>query len=136
MPLMFGESGPVAKSFIQPLIKAMTSGIEVNLFTDEYRTPVSGKNAAEGIMVALNTMPGVIHLGGSERISRYDFGNLLLEIFKPKHATLNPVRQKDLNMPAPRPPDVSLDSSKAMELGFGPNTIRTELEYLRDVIDV
>ena len=136
MPLMFGYPGPVAISFIQPLIKAMKSGIEVDLFIDEYRTPVSGENAAEGIMVALNKMPGVIHLGGAERISRYEFGNLLLKIFKIQHAKLNPIRQRDLNLPAPRPSDVSLDSSKAMVLGFQPNTIKTGLEYLRDMIEV
>jgi dTDP-4-dehydrorhamnose reductase len=51
--------------------------------------------------------------------------------YKIKNAKLNPLRQKDLNMPAPRPPDVSLNSSKAMTLGFWPDTIKTELEYLQ-----
>lgn len=131
MPLMFGDPGPVAKSFIQPFLKAIKSGIEVNLFVDEYRTPVSGKKAAEGIMIALKKLPRVIHLGGIERISRYEFGKLLVKLFKIKDAKLNPLRQKDLNMPAPRPPDVSLNSSKAMTLGFQPDTIKTELEYLQ-----
>lgn len=134
MPLMFGDPGPVAKSFIQPLLKAIKSGIEINLFVDEFRTPVSGKNAAEGLMIALNKLPRVIHLGGMERISRYEFGNLLVKLFKIKNVKLNPIRQKDLNMPAPRPPDVSLNSSKAMTLGFQPNTIKKELEFLQKVV--
>jgi dTDP-4-dehydrorhamnose reductase len=136
MPLMFGESGPVAKSFIQPLIKTMKSGAEVNLFIDEYRTPVSGKDAAKGLIITLNKLPGIIHLGGAERISRYDFGQLLVEVFRFSDVVLNPRRQKDNNMSAPRPPDISFDSSKARALGFKPNSLKAELKRLRNVIDV
>lgn len=130
MPLMFGDPGPLAASFIQPMIHQMKAGIEINLFVDEFRTPVSGKNAAEGLMIALNRLPGVIHLGGSERISRYDFGKLLIDVLHIRDAKLNPCRQKDLNLPAPRPPDVSLDSSKAKDFGFQPNSLTAELKRL------
>jgi dTDP-4-dehydrorhamnose reductase len=136
LPLMFGDPGPVARSFIQPLIQALKSGSEVNLFVDEFRTPVSGKDAAEGLMLALTQLPDIIHLGGAERISRYEFGQLLSKVLlRMPHAKLNPCRQKDLELPAPRPRDVSLDSSKAMALGFKPNALRAELENLRHVID-
>jgi len=134
MPLMFGDPGPVAKSFIQPLIKAMTEGNEVNLFVDEFRTPVSGKNAVQGLMIALDKLPGIIHLGGSERISRYEFGKLLADTFKIRHAKLNACKQEDIKMAAARPPDVSLGSSKAMGLGFKPGSLVNELEALRDVV--
>jgi dTDP-4-dehydrorhamnose reductase len=43
MPLMFGDPGPVASGFIKPLIRNMKLGIEVNLFKNEFRTPLSGK---------------------------------------------------------------------------------------------
>ena len=134
MPLMFGESGPVASSYIQPLIKAMTSGIEINLFTDEFRTPASGKNAAEGLMIALDKLPAIVHLGGAERISRFEFGRLVSRVFQFRQAILKPCKQKDLNMPAPRPADVSLDSSKARAMGYQPDSLAAELERLRNVI--
>jgi dTDP-4-dehydrorhamnose reductase len=130
MPLMFGDPGPVAKSFIQPMIRQMKAGIEINLFVDEFRTPVSGKDAAQGLIIALNRMPRVIHLGGSERISRHAFGQLLIDVLQIRDAKLNPCQQKDLNLPAPRPPDVSLDSSKATDLGFRPNPLADELKCL------
>ena len=132
MPLMFGDPGPVAKSFIQPLIKAMTEGNDVNLFVDEFRTPVSGKDAARGIMIALGELPGIIHLGGLERISRYEFGKLFADTFKIRHTKLKAYKQEDIKMAAARPPDVSLDSSKAMGLGFKPGSLINELEELRD----
>ena len=132
MPLMFGDPGPVAKSFMQPLIKAMSEGNEVPLFVDEFRTPVSGKDAAQGLMIALDKLPDILHLGGPERISRYDFGKLVADIFKIGHAKLNPCKQEDIKMAAARPPDVSLDSSKARGLGFEPGSLIKELEELRE----
>ena len=132
MPLMFGEPGPIATSFIQPLIKAMTEENGVNLFVDEFRTPVSGKDAAQGLMIALDNLPGIIHLGGPERISRYEFGKLVADTFKIRDAKLNACKQVEIKMAAARPPDVSLDSSKAMGLGFEPGSLVNELEELRE----
>ncbi|RPJ02025.1 MAG: NAD(P)-dependent oxidoreductase, partial [Deltaproteobacteria bacterium] len=79
MPLMFGDPGPVASSFIQPMIRTMMEGGELRLFIDELRTPISGSTAVQGLLVSLERGEGVIHLGGSERISRFDFGLLLSE---------------------------------------------------------
>jgi dTDP-4-dehydrorhamnose reductase len=131
MPLMFGDPGPVATSFIQPMLHAIQSNKTINLFTDEFRTPLSGRDAAKGLLIALNKLPGMIHLGGIERISRYEFGKLLCEILGLSNARLNPCRREDLKMPAPRPPDVSLDNSKAIALGFSPKPLREEIEALR-----
>jgi dTDP-4-dehydrorhamnose reductase len=134
MPLMFGDPGPVATSFIQPLIKKMTEENGVNLFVDEFRTPVSGKDAARGIMIALDKLPEIIHLGGPERISRYEFGKLVADTFKIRDAKLNACNQEDIKMAADRPPDVSFDSSKAMDMGFEPGSLVNELKELRDAV--
>jgi dTDP-4-dehydrorhamnose reductase len=133
MPLMFGNPGPVAQSFIQPMLRAIQSGERVRLFVDEFRTPVSGGDAAKGLLMALDRLPGMIHLGGPERISRYEFGRRLSDTFGLPDARLDPCRQKDVKMPAPRPPDVSLDSSKAAALGFKPSPLKKEMEAIRDL---
>jgi len=130
MPLMFGAETPTAKSFIQPFIQTLQAEKELNLFIDEFRTPVSGKTAAKGLLLALEKVNGIIHLGGKERISRYDFGQLLVEVFQLPAIGLKSCQQQDVKMAAPRPADVSLDSSKAFELGYKPLSLRKELEEL------
>ncbi|MCM0592049.1 MAG: NAD(P)-dependent oxidoreductase [Gloeotrichia echinulata IR180] len=130
MPLMFGTATPTAKSFMQPFIEALKAGKELNLFIDEYRTPVSAKTAAQGLLLALEKVNGLIHLGGKERISRYDFGQLLVDIFQLPNSGLKSCRQQDVKMVAPRPADVSLDSSKAFALGYKPLSLKAELEKL------
>ncbi|MEH2244028.1 SDR family oxidoreductase [Nostoc sp.] len=128
MPLMFGTATPTAKSFIQPFIQTLKAEKELSLFIDEFRTPVSGTTAAKGLLLALEKVNGIIHLGGKERISRYDFGQLLVEVFQLPATGLKACRQQDVKMAAPRPADVSLDSSKAFALGYQPLSLRKELE--------
>jgi dTDP-4-dehydrorhamnose reductase len=130
MPLMFGGETPTAKSFIQSFIQTLKEGKELNLFIDEFRTPVSGKTAAKGLLLALEKVNGIIHLGGKERLSRYDFGLLLAEVFQLSTSGIKACRQQDVKMAAPRPTDVSLDSSQAFALGYQPLSIKEELESL------
>ena len=130
MSLMFGLSGPVAKSFIQPMLLAMQAGRELNLFVNEFRTPLSAATAVGGLFLALNKVSGIIHLGGKERISRYDFGKLIQRIFRFENAKIRPCKQEEVHMPALRPADVSLDSSKALALGFRPLPLIEELQNI------
>jgi dTDP-4-dehydrorhamnose reductase len=134
MPLMFGVAVPPAKSFMQPFVQTLREGKELSLFTDEFRTPASGTTAARGLLLALEKVNGRIHLGGKERISRYDFGRLLVEVLELHSEGLKACRQEDVKMAAPRPPDVSLDSSMAFALGYAPLSVREELEALRGKI--
>ena len=130
MSLMFGLSGPVAKSFIQPMLLEMKEGRELSLFVDEFRTPLSAEAAVSGLFLALNKVHGIIHLGGKERISRYDFGKLMQRIFKFENAKIRPCKQDEIHMAALRPSDVSLDNSKAAALGFRPLPLVEELQNI------
>lgn len=130
MPLMFGDPGPAASSFFQSMVAALREGRELRLFIDEFRTPISGKTAAQGIFMALGKVRGVIHLGGVERISRYDFGLLMMGVLGIRKAVIRRCRRQDIAMAAPRAKDVSLDSAKALSLGFKPLTLKEELSAL------
>ncbi|AFY40866.1 NAD(P)-dependent oxidoreductase [Nostoc sp. PCC 7107] len=130
MPLLFGSATPTAQSFIQPFIQTLKEEKELNLFIDEYRTPASGTTTAKGLLLAVEKVNGIIHLGGKERISRYDFGQLLVEVFKLPSTGIKSCRQKDVKMSAPRPADVSLDSSQAFGLGYQPLSIKEELKII------
>jgi len=131
LPLMFGMRGSELASFLAPLLRLMHEGKQVVLFTDEYRTPVSGATAARGLLLALhNQVRGILHLGGKESISRYDFGTMVARVFAFTGATLLAARQQDVPCAAPRPRDVSLDSSLAYKLGYAPPPLIEELETL------
>lgn len=130
MPLMFGDVPVQAKSFIQPWIADIDCGKTLSLFTDEYRTPVSASDASKGLLQMLGSGIKVIHLGGRRSVSRYEFGLLLCNVLGKKCVNITKALQRDFPMAAPRPENVSLDSSKAYSLGFNPGEIQDELAKL------
>lgn len=131
MPLMFGAGSPHSQSFIQPMLNSLRAGNELALFIDEFRTPTSANSAAKGLLLALDKVHGIIHLGGKERVSRYEFMRLLLEVLEMKEAKITTCRQQDVKMSAPRPADVSLDSSLAFDLGYQPLSLLEEFKFLK-----
>jgi len=133
MPLMYGDAVPPAQSFIHPFITALLERKELMLFYDEYRTPQSAVNAAQAILCTLDHDPGTYHCGGRESISRFDFCLKLAQALAIGNPAVKPVRQKEMASIAPRPLNVSLDSSKLCALGFNPGTIYEELDKLECV---
>ncbi len=136
MPLMFGRPSPTHGSFLQWMLPKMEQGAVLHLFHDEYRTPVSAGVAARGLLqVAERLLPdpeeppitGRLHLGGRERISRYDFGRLVQELGGYDRVRLEPVSVHQFKGPAARPPDVSLDSGRAYAAGYDPPPLRDQV---------
>lgn len=134
MPLMFGLGGAEARNFMQQVQRSLAQGDSLTLFEDEIRTPVSRETAAAGLVLALDWARqgrhrGVVHLGGREAVSRLVLGQLLAEVQGYDVGLLQGVPQGSVSLPAPRPLDVSLDSSLAWSLGYEVRSLR---EQLRD----
>ncbi|MEM9916630.1 MAG: SDR family oxidoreductase [Bacteroidota bacterium] len=118
MPLMFSRQRAVA-SFLTNWLAALERGENVYAFTDEIRTALSGKKAAQGLFQLLDHgLKGIWHLGGREPLSRFDFICQEARAAGLSTDLILPSLQKEVQMPAARPADVSLDSRKARE-AFG-----------------
>jgi dTDP-4-dehydrorhamnose reductase len=130
MPLMFGYASPASGSLIQPMIASLRAGESVSLFADEYRSPASALSASSGLLLALNHPGETYHCGGAERMSRHNFGLLVAEKAGCPKELIKKTLQRDVPMVAPRPPDVSLDITKARSIGYNPLSVRDELERL------
>lgn len=130
LSLLFGNRAPASENVLESMVGVLRGGGQLRLFTDEFRTPLSVRDAVKGLLTVLGSVSGILHLGGAERISRYEFGRLLAEFLGEGHDRIVPCLRKDVPMPAPRPHDVSLDSSRAFSMGFKPGTLRGELEHL------
>jgi dTDP-4-dehydrorhamnose reductase len=123
LPLMFGFGGAAAQGFAHEMVIAIATRKPIQLFTDEYRTPVSTACAAKALLTTLKWPGGIYHLGGPERISRFDFGRRIAARLNLGEDHLQPLVQAQLPMAARRPADVSLDSRKARSLGFRPESL-------------
>jgi len=130
-PLMYGLAKS-APNFLPNWINQLKSGNSFGAFTDEYRTTASGESVVKGLLLLLeNKAKGIWHLGGKERVSRYDFAIKMAEVFDLDKSLINGGKQADVKMPAARPADVSMDSQATYALGFNPPDYATELERLK-----
>jgi dTDP-4-dehydrorhamnose reductase len=128
-PLLLGPRSAGAEGFLAKMLGAVQRGEKVMMFEDEVRTPVSPSVAAEGLLLALEKSRGTtLHLGGPERITRWAIGRLAAEVAGIDGTNIVPCRRGDVPLAAPRPRDVSMDSSRAAALGYRPPTLREQLE--------
>ncbi len=127
-PVMYGLS-KWGNSFMKSWLENLKADKKIFAFTDEYRTKVSGTSAVEGMLLLLNkNASGIWHLGGRERISRYDFAIRMAQAFQFPEELIQASKQADVKMDAARPADVSLNSSKAFEVGYDPKSIDEDLK--------
>jgi dTDP-4-dehydrorhamnose reductase len=129
LPLMFGNTES-KRSHLMQMLQQLRSQQEVKLFTDEYRSICGVNSVTRGMLSLMDKAQGVYHLGGKERMSRYDFGVMAAKIFGCPTHLIKPCLQKNIPMPAPRPKDVSLNSEKAIYLGFRPLGAEEELRLI------
>jgi dTDP-4-dehydrorhamnose reductase len=104
---------------------ALRAGRPLRLFTDEYRTPVDPESISDALTLLLERGgAGLFHLGGPERISRYELGRRVARGLGLPESGITAGLQADHVGPDPRAADVSLDSTRARrELGWAPRPI-------------
>jgi dTDP-4-dehydrorhamnose reductase len=124
LPLMFGVTAHSADNFTSQMLMAMCQGRPVNLFTDEFRTPVDTQSAARGLLVVLGRARGVLHMGGRTRVSRFALGIMMAEYLGVAPGLLQPVTIDSFALNVARSPDCTLDSRKAYRLGYDPMPLR------------
>lgn len=124
LPLMHGRGHGSRATASEAVAWALRAGRSLRLFTDQFRTPVDAESVATAIMgVLAGGHAGRFHLGGDERVSRYELGLRVAALLHLPAERITPIRQGDLPL-APRPADVSLDNRQARDLlGWQPRPL-------------
>ena len=114
--LTAGPSPRGDRSFDEQLRLAWQRGETARLFIDEFRSPIPAEVTARAVweLVAKNT-PGLFHLGGAGRISRFELGRLIAARCPQLNPRLEAVSVRDFAGQR-RPPDVSLDNGRIQRL--------------------
>ncbi|MCW3125881.1 MAG: dTDP-4-dehydrorhamnose reductase [Bacteroidetes bacterium] len=129
-PLMFGAIEASDKTYFSTFIRGMREGKPANVFHDEYRSICGARSVSEGILHLCEEATGLFHLGGTARVSRYDFGMAAAEAFGLDKTLIHSLSQKDIQMSVPRPADVSLNIQKARSFGYSPLGYQEELRHI------
>ncbi|MDZ7268339.1 MAG: SDR family oxidoreductase [candidate division KSB1 bacterium] len=122
LPLLYGLPYARGYCFFAGMLERLRQGEEVTVFHDQYRTPgLVGNMAAAVLELAGTGFAGIIHLGGAQRGSRFEFARTLCRIAGFPETLLRPVSMFAVALPAARPRDVSLKNTIA------PGLLRTPL---------
>ncbi|PYQ02850.1 MAG: NAD(P)-dependent oxidoreductase, partial [Acidobacteria bacterium] len=79
---------------------------------------------------------GRFHLGGPERLSRYDLGRRVAHVLGLDEGGITPATVADMPQEARRPADTSLDSNRARrELGWEPRSLADAIRDGRSAPD-
>jgi dTDP-4-dehydrorhamnose reductase len=111
--LLFGPALGERQSFFDQQVEALRRGSFCPLFVDEWRTPLALSTAASAIVaLAESDVAGLLHIGGPERISRYEMGVRLARVLGRDAANQVAVTRESAAAEEERPRDVSLDSGR------------------------
>jgi dTDP-4-dehydrorhamnose reductase len=109
----FGESGPFKKTFSSWIIESLRDGRELKLFDDSYFSPIFIDDLIFYIdKLIAKQARGIFNIVTKSRLSKYNFGvKLAKELSLPESLILES-KLADADLPAARPLDMSLSSSK------------------------
>jgi dTDP-4-dehydrorhamnose reductase len=111
-----GVSPSGDRGFNEQMRRALQAGKSLRLFTDEFRCPMPASVTARAIWeLAARKEPGLHHLAGSERLSRWQIGQLLAERWPQLNPRIEAASLKEYRG-APRAPDTSLNCVKVQRL--------------------
>jgi dTDP-4-dehydrorhamnose reductase len=109
LPLMYGFPCTPRETTFGKQIQALRLGRSVNLFADEFRTPLWLGDAAQAVIaLAASDINGIIHIAGPERLSRFQMGLQFARVLGISADRLIPGSRMDVESPEPRPADLSL----------------------------
>lgn len=120
-----GKSPSGNRSFTEEIHRAWAAGRTLRFYTDEFRCPIAAPVTARAIwLLAAKGQPGLYHLAGSQRLSRWEIGQMLAACWLELSPQLESATLREAAGP-PRAPDTSLDCAKLERLlglrlpGFG-----------------
>jgi dTDP-4-dehydrorhamnose reductase len=117
LSLLFGPALGPRKAFFDQQLESLRSGSPCPLFVDEWRTPLALSTAGSAIVrLAESDFSGLLHLGGPERMSRFEMGMRLAGALGRGGENLVAVTRESAGAAEERPRDVSLDSSRWRQL--------------------
>ena len=110
--LTAGTSQNGDRSFVEDMCQVAKAGKDVTLYADEFRCPLPAGVIARVVWELVDRkQPGLYHLGGSERLSRWDIGEALLPWYPELKGRLIQGSARN-HAGSPRPSDLSLRCDK------------------------
>jgi len=126
---IYGRSYHSKLCLAEWMISRLAQNQELPGLKDVYFSPILVNHLGKFLLKLVKTNhSGILHLGGSQSISKLKFAHQIAQIFNLDSDLIKPTTLKDLKLTAPRGKNISLNSSQAQKLlGMKLPNIRTGL---------
>jgi len=115
--VLFGNGKNIRPNFITWLIEKLGAGDKLRIVTDQFNNPIHADNLAEtSIEAAESDVLGILNLGGSSYLSRYDMAVKTADYIGADTGLIEPIATSDLGQTARRPLRGGLKIDKALKL--------------------
>jgi len=139
MALMYGDGNQYNGCFIDWMRETLGKHQPIPLFMDQYRTPLYVSDAVHAIraLVQQDIAGELFHIGGSERLNRYEFGKKFVKIFGYDVDLLVPKKMSEVEGFSTYPSDCSLNSKKIQSTlpGLTLSTVEEGLKKMKSLQD-
>jgi len=118
LALMYGWGNVFTNSFSDWLHTELRAKRKVKVFVDQFRTPIYAVDAVMAIdeLISKDVKNEIFNLGGSERISRYDFALKFADVFGYPRDLIVPVPMDSVKTYLAKAKDCSLNISKIQSI--------------------
>jgi dTDP-4-dehydrorhamnose reductase len=115
--VIYGSTPAAGKiNFALWIIENLRKGEHIKIVTDQWNTPTLNTNLAEMTLEVIERkLTGIYHLCGATRVNRFKFAEQIADVFSLDKGLIDKVLTSQFTLPAKRPMDSSLDTSKAQQ---------------------
>lgn len=126
--LLYGFGLSHSRSHFHKMNDELKNNRPVKLFTDQYRTPIELSEASKIIiqLARMDLMNETINVGGVERVSRFELGEILCSAAGYNKSLLQKITIDELPK-VPKVEDVSLNTGKLQSFGIKQETIKENI---------
>ena len=110
---IYGWNAQDKRSLAEWILHELDGGKQVRGFTDIHFTPMLVNDLAEVLLAMVDSrLPGIYHVAGSEKISKYEFAKRVATLFGFESGRVIPASSAEAGLRAARPADISLNTAK------------------------
>lgn len=135
--LVYGIAHDMSRSNIILWVKkSLENGKNINVVTDQWRTPTLAEDLAQGCaLIAEKEAEGIFNISGEELLNPHQMALMTADFFHLDKSLIAEATAATFSQPAKRPPKTGFDISKAKEvLGYQPKSFQEGIALLAEQI--
>lgn len=136
--LVYGITEGMSRSNIILWVKSnVESGKEINVVTDQFRSPTLAEDLAMGCyLIAKKEATGIFNISGEEVLTPYEMAIQTADFFKLDKSLIKKTDGSKFQQRAKRPPKTGFIITKAKEqLGYQPHTFAEGIEIVQKQVE-